>query len=257
MPKLHIQELSFTYPKADRPIFSALDLAVEEGEFLAVLGPSGCGKSTLLHILAGLDRPQGGRLLLDGAPISAPGADRGIVFQDYSLFPWMTAARNVAFCASQADRSLTPGGARALAMEYLSLVGLKGREDSYPGALSGGMRQRVAIAKTLAMGSPVMLFDEPFGALDPSTRIKLQGLLEQVWQQQSPRRTVVFVTHDIDEAMLLADRVVYLDKGAVRADFSIPFPRPRSRETLLSPEACALRKRCLKLFQESEAENDA
>lgn len=257
MPGLEARALTFSYPGSREPVLRELDLSVSAGEFLGILGPSGCGKSTLLHLLAGLEVPGDGTLLVGGAPLSGPGPDRGIVFQDYSLFPWMTAERNVSFCTRQARPGLTRRQADALARDYLAQVGLSGREHCYPAALSGGMRQRVAIAKTLAMGPAVMLFDEPFGALDPSTRVRLQCLLESVWLTLEPRRTVVFVTHDIDEALLLADRVVYLDRGAVRGEFTVPFSRPRGRDSLLTPQACALRKRCMRFFQESEAAADA
>lgn len=253
MAGLTLRGVDFAYQRREQshPVFEQLDMSFDEGTFTAVLGPSGCGKSTLLHLLAGLERPRGGEILVGGAAPRGPGPDRGIVFQDYSLFPWMTARRNISFCAMQAVKGLSRKAADARADEYLSLVGLGDKGSCYPSQLSGGMRQRVAIAKALAMDPAVLLFDEPFGALDPETRLRLQGLLERLWAEQSPHRTVVFVTHDIDEALYLADRILFLDGGAVRDTIPVPFPRPRAREMLLSPEACYFRKCCMRLFHES------
>ncbi len=258
MAKIELKNATYTYKEQARPYTAlrALSLAVGDGQFLGLLGPSGGGKSTLLRLLAGLAIPDAGAVLVSGKPVDGPGPDRGVVFQDYSLFPWMTARRNVAFCARQADRSLSKKQADARAFGLLESVGLADSAERYPKELSGGMRQRVALARVLAADPPVLLFDEPFGAVDPGARAGLQALLERVWSAGTPRKTVVFVTHDVEEALLLCDRIVYMDTGGIIDDFPVPFARPRERAVLLSPGACALRKRCLRLFNESGAQNE-
>ena len=206
-------------------------LQVREGEFVCLLGPSGSGKSTVLRLLAGLESPREGSIRVAGLPVVGPGIDRGVVFQDYSLFPWMSLIENVALAIGKAHPALTREQRRDLAEEYLDLVGLAEARTKYPGELSGGMCQRGAIARALAMGAPVLLMDEPFGALDPVNRTRLQDLLLEVWNSSRPARTIVFVTHDVDEALLLADRVVVLGAcpGRVIADLEVPIPRPRPR----------------------------
>ncbi|WP_326825427.1 ABC transporter ATP-binding protein [Streptosporangium sp. NBC_01756] len=189
--------------------FTALDdvsLDVRAGEFLTLVGPSGCGKSTLLDLLAGLTEPTSGRILLDGVPVDGPGLDRGIVFQQYALFPWRTALANVAFGL---EAKAVPKRERAeRAREYLDLVGLRGFEERYPHELSGGMRQRVAIARSLAFDPEVLLMDEPFAALDAQTRESLQEELLRIWEKTG--KTIVFITHGIDEAVYLGQRVAVM-----------------------------------------------
>jgi len=206
------------------------DLEVEESEFIVLLGPSGCGKSTLLRIVAGLERPTTGRVLLDGRPVSDPGPDRGMVFQSYTLFPWLSVEQNILF-GSRA----TPHRARQL----IASVGLRGFERHYPKMLSGGMQQRTALARALANDPRILLLDEPFGALDNQTRALMQELLLGIWE--ADRKTVLFVTHDIDEAIFMANRVVVLSArpGRVKADLKIDLPHPRHYTMKTTPEFSA------------------
>jgi NitT/TauT family transport system ATP-binding protein len=204
---------------------SKIDLEVRQGEFVCLLGPSGCGKSTLLNAIAGFVQPTAGEIHVDGRPVGAPGPDRGMVFQEYALFPWMTVAENVGFgleirkeARSEVDRKVG---------ELLSLFGLSEFRDRFPKDLSGGMRQRVAIARVLALDSPMLLMDEPFGALDALTRRNLQDELLRIWADL--RKTIVFVTHSIEEAIYLADRVMVMTyrPGTIKRVESIDLPRPR------------------------------
>ncbi len=212
---------------------SDANLTVENGEFITVLGPSGCGKSTLLHMLGGFEELTSGSITLDGEPITKPGRDRGMVFQQATLFPWRTIKSNVAWPLETDGMSRSQ--ARVRADELLSLVGLDGFADSYPGELSGGMRQRAAIARTLALEPSMLLMDEPFGALDSQTRELMQEELNRIWQQA--QLTVVFVTHDINEAVFLGDRVVVMSArpGRIVADTRIELDRPRGDETKRDP----------------------
>ncbi len=209
-------------------------------ELLCVIGPSGCGKSTLGRIIAGLDAPTTGEMLLDGKAIDGPGPDRGMVFQNYTLFPWLTVRRNVMF-GPEVSRHLSSSLAESEAQQWIDLVGLSRFADSYPHQLSGGMKQRVAIARALANRPRILIMDEPFGALDALTRAQMQSYLLQIWKNVDV--TIVFVTHDLDEAVYLADRVLVLDAhpGRVRELMEIPVPRPRSREQFLSPAFVAAR----------------
>jgi len=202
-----------------------IDLTVERGELVCLLGPSGCGKSTLLNAIAGFLHPTSGRILVDDAPVVGPGPDRGMVFQEYALFPWMTVADNVAFGLRM--KGVGRAAARQRAAELLGRLGLADFGDRYPKDLSGGMRQRVAIARVLAIDSPVLLMDEPFGALDALTRASLQDLLLGLWAELE--RTILFVTHSIDESIYLADRVVVMTyrPGTIRRDLRVDLPRPR------------------------------
>jgi NitT/TauT family transport system ATP-binding protein len=210
-------------------------------EFLCVIGPSGCGKSTLARIIAGLDAPTTGQMLLDDKPIEGPGPDRGMVFQSYTLFPWLTVRRNIMF-GPQVSRGLSDDTAESEAREWIDLVGLSRFADSYPHQLSGGMKQRVAIARALANRPRILLMDEPFGALDAQTRAQMQSYLLQIWKQVDI--TIVFITHDLDEAVYLADRVLVLDAhpGRFRELMEVPVPRPRTREQFLSPAFIAARQ---------------
>lgn len=226
MPEIIIEKLGFRYRETGTSVLSHMNLTVKNGEFLCVIGPSGCGKSTLLRLIAGLEQPEEGSICIDGRPIAGPGTDRMIVFQDYALFPWMTALKNVSFAIGQ-SKGKSRRQAIDEAEDMLRRVGLAEAADKYPFQLSGGMRQRVAIARALAMDTEILLMDEPFGALDARNREQLQKMLLKLRQDRKEKKTVVFVTHDIREAMLLADRVVFLENGAVSHGLSLDAQRPR------------------------------
>jgi len=240
---LDVRELSKTFPSASGPV-PALDRVTFQAhrrELLCVIGPSGCGKSTLGRIIAGLDVPTGGEMLLDGKAIEGPGPDRGMVFQNYTLFPWLTVRRNVMF-GPEVSRGVSAATAEAEAQQWIDLVGLSRFADSYPHQLSGGMKQRVAIARALANRPRILIMDEPFGALDALTRAQMQSYLLQIWKNVDV--TIVFVTHDLEEAVYLGDRVLVLDAhpGRVRELMEVPVPRPRTREQFDSPAFVAARQ---------------
>jgi NitT/TauT family transport system ATP-binding protein len=234
---LRVVDLSFAYPGGVQ-VLENINLRVSEGEFLCLLGASGSGKTTLLRLLAGLEFPSAGKIFWRDNPVSGPSIERGIVFQEYSLFPWLRLKDNVALAVRKSFKGYSKNEARDKANEYLAMVGLWDAGKKYPHELSGGMRQRGAIARTLALGSPVLLLDEPFGALDPGNRIRLQELLLEIWKSSSPRRTVVFVTHDVDEALFLGDRVLILGScpGRVIGEIAVPFQRPRVPDLLFEQE---------------------
>lgn len=214
-----------------------VDLAIKDGEFVALLGPSGCGKSTLLNLLAGFDTHSEGHLSFEGHAIERPGPDRGVVFQEAALFPWLTVWDNVTF--GPRVQRLPKADYENRAREMLRLVGLEAFKDALPAQLSGGMRQRVGIARVLVMKPRALLMDEPFGALDAQTRLTMQELLLDVWQKL--KITVLFVTHDIDEAVLLADRICVMSArpGRITREIAVTLPRPRSIENLISPDFMA------------------
>jgi NitT/TauT family transport system ATP-binding protein len=208
----------------------ALSLTVRDREFVSIVGPSGCGKSTLLRVIAGLLRPTSGEIRLNDLPVGGPGADRGMVFQSYTLFPWLTVQGNVEF--GPRLRGVVQDECRAVARRYIELVGLAGFEHAYPKELSGGMQQRAAIARALANAPEILLMDEPFGALDAQTRALMQELLLSVWEQT--HKTVLFVTHDIEEAILLSDRIYIMTArpGRIKVEIPVPIPRPRTVDVL-------------------------
>lgn len=213
----------------------SIDLTLGENEFVSVVGASGCGKSTLLSIIAGLTEPTEGTVHVAGEHITGPGRDRGVVFQGFTLFPWLTAQGNVEF-ALEEEKGLSKKERAEVAREHLALVGLDGFEDKYPAQLSGGMQQRVSIARSLSYRPKILLMDEPFGALDALTRREMQTLLTQIWEKH--RLTVMMITHDIDEAIITADRVVVMSRrpGKIRAELEVPLERPRRAEMASRPE---------------------
>jgi len=208
-------------------VLENVNLEVEQGEFVAIVGYSGSGKTTLVSMLAGLLMPDSGSVNVAGKPVRGPGPDRGVVFQNYSLLPWLTVFENIHLAVDQVFSSETEAAKRARTERYIGLVNLAHAKDRKPGQLSGGMRQRVSVARALAMDPAVLLLDEPLGALDALTRIEMQTLVEQVWQAEG--FTAVLVTHDVGEAVALADRVILLDRGGVAMDIAIDRPRPRRR----------------------------
>ena len=214
-----------------------VDLAIGRSEFVCMIGASGCGKSTLLRIIAGFEEPTTGSVAIDGRPVTGPGSDRGMVFQDYALFPWMTVRQNVSFGPRQ--RHLAREEIDRITDEFIKMVGLERFADRYPNQLSGGMKQRVAIARVLANNANILLMDEPFGALDALTREQLQNELLQIWKRTGV--TTIFVTHSVEEAVLLADRVLVMSAGPGRIDSDVRIDLPRPRD-VSSPEFNVLRR---------------
>jgi NitT/TauT family transport system ATP-binding protein len=251
--RLEVRDIRKTF-EGPRPIeaLGPFSLSLAENEFVSIVGTSGCGKSTLLMVAAGLTDPTAGEILVDGAAISGAGRDRGVVFQTYTLFPWMTARGNVEF-ALRGER-MTAADRRRVALENLELVGLATFADAYPRQLSGGMKQRVAIARSLCYRPRILLMDEPFGALDAQTRLLMQELLTRIWEAH--KLTVLFITHDVDEAVYISDRVVVMTNqpGRLKEEVAITLPRPRTIEVQETPEFLALRHRILtSIRQESLA----
>ena len=229
---ISVRNLSFSYGDNTSLILEDVNFDVPSGEFVCILGASGCGKSTLLRLIAGLEKPSHGEILLDGRRITGAGLDRGIVFQDYGLFPWITAGENIRLALEQKFPNWTKSQYIERTLQALKQVGLG--EDVYrklPKALSGGMKQRCAIAQVFATDPPVMLMDEPFGALDAVTRARLQDMLLSLWNGQEQRKTVIFVTHDVDEALLLAGRIIVIGQGKIIYDYTIPPDMKPTRET--------------------------
>jgi ABC-type nitrate/sulfonate/bicarbonate transport system ATPase subunit len=253
MPKLVIEGVSRTFPGvhggAPTRALEPVDLKIADNDFITILGPSGCGKSTLLRIVAGLDRPSTGRVLLDDRAVIGPGADRGVVFQSYTLFPWLTVQENIAY--GLREKGVAQSQRREIVSAYIEKVGLRGFENHYPKQLSGGMQQRTAIARAIANDPAILLLDEPFGALDNQTRALMQELLLGIWERE--RKTVLFVTHDIEEAIFLAARVVVMTArpGRIKADIPVDLPHPRHYRMKTSPEFSELKAR---LTEEIRAE---
>jgi NitT/TauT family transport system ATP-binding protein len=251
MTKLKLDKVTLEFfPRTGAPVVALDDVSLEvaEQEFAVIVGPSGCGKSSLLRLVAGLVEPTRGRITLDGIPVTRPGKDRGMVFQSYTLFPWLNVRDNVEF-------GLRIGGIpaekrRHISDHFINEVGLEGFEKAYPKQLSGGMMQRVALARALANDPEILLMDEPFGALDSQTRSLMQELLLQIWEHS--QKTVLFITHDIDEAILLGDRVHVMTArpGRIKERVEIDLARPRSVDLLTSPEFIALKRRIMGLIHD-------
>lgn len=226
-PHIQISKVSKIFSSGEREVVALddIDLDIKPGEFICLLGPSGCGKSTLLNAVAGFSPPTAGSILVDGEPVQKPGPDRGMVFQEYALFPWMTVEKNIAFGLE--IKKLPKSQIKEKVSALLAMLNLQDFRDRYPKDLSGGMRQRVAIARVLALDAPIMLMDEPFGALDSLTRRSLQDELLRIWTEF--KKTILFVTHSIDESIYLADRIVVMTyrPGKIKKDVSVTLPRPR------------------------------
>jgi NitT/TauT family transport system ATP-binding protein len=248
--RIAVDNFALRYDTRDGEVEAVSDVSihVDPGEFVSIIGPSGCGKSTLLNAVAGFLKATSGSVTVDGEPVAGPSAERGMVFQQYSLFPWKTVRGNVEFGLKMRgmDRHHREQAARTL----LGLAGLLSFENQYPDSLSGGMKQRVGIVRALATGPKVLLLDEPFGALDAQTRVIMQQILTNMWQRL--KISVLFVTHDIDEAIFLSDRVYCMTArpGAIKAEIKVPLERPRQQSMMMSSEFLAQRRRLTALIRE-------
>lgn len=257
MAKLLVKGVDKTYTSKSKgqqiEALRNINMAVEENEFAVIVGPSGCGKSTLLNIIAGLEHCDGGEILMDGKrSILSPGADRGMVFQSYTLFPWLTVKQNVEFGLRL--KKLPVSQREAVSKHYISAVGLGGFENVLPKELSGGMKQRVAIARTMANRPEILLMDEPFGALDAQTRVVMQEMLVDVWQKE--QSTVLFITHDIDEAVLLGTKIYVMSRrpGRIRAELEVKLPGKRGHHSMALPEFMEIKTNIMNmLWEESKA----
>lgn len=239
--KIQVQNINKTFELGNER-FEALgdvSLKVDENEFITVVGPSGCGKSTLMNILAGLDEPTGGTAFVDGREVDGPSPERGVIFQQYALFPWLTVRENVEFGLKTAKAPTEER--RRTAQHFIDMVGLTDFADALPKTLSGGMKQRCAIARAYSMNPSILLMDEPFGALDALTRVRMQEHLLQTWEKE--KRTIVFITHDVDEAAFLANRVIVMAArpGRIHRVIDVDLPYPRTEEVRLSPEFAEVR----------------
>lgn len=248
--RIEVENFALSYDTLDGPVEAVTSAAihVNPGEFVSIIGPSGCGKSTLLNAVAGFLKPTRGVVTVDDEPVTGPSAERGMVFQQYSLFPWKTVRENVEFGLKMkhVDKSSRERAARTL----LGITGLLAFENQYPDRLSGGMKQRVGIVRALATGPKVLLLDEPFGALDAQTRVIMQQILTNMWQRL--KISVLFVTHDIDEAIFLSDRVYCMTArpGSIKAEIAIPLERPRQQSMMMSSEFLGLRRGLMSLIRE-------
>jgi NitT/TauT family transport system ATP-binding protein len=254
-PKIKLESItkSFQRDRLNRSKLIAvqdLNIEIPDGELAVILGPSGCGKTTILRFIAGLDVPDSGRVLVDGREIDGPSRDRGMVFQAYTSFPWLTVRQNIKFGLAFSGSDLSAESVENEIESYIDLVGLKGFEDAYPNVLSGGMRQRVAIARTLIADPSILLMDEPFGALDSQTRGIMQEQLVEIWEHLD--KTIVFVTHDLEEAIFLADEIYVLTPRPARLKATMPvhLGRPRDPETKTSDEFLKLRRDLIELTHE-------
>jgi NitT/TauT family transport system ATP-binding protein len=247
IPKVEVKGLSKTFEASKKAkateVLRDINFEIREGEILCLLGPSGCGKTTVLSILAGFQQPTRGEVAVSGRRVSKPGPDRGVIFQEHGLFPWRTVQENVLFGPHMSGRN--DPETLALAEEYIGLIGLKGFEHHYPHQLSGGMQQRVSIARVLVNRPDILLMDEPFGKLDAQTRATMQILLLDVWEKLRP--TVLFITHDIDEAIFLGDRIFVMSchPGTIAHEIDVGLSRPRDYEIIASPEYLEIKRRIL------------
>lgn len=252
-----IKDLSFSYPGTDKLVLKDINMDVAEGEFVSILGQSGCGKSTLLRLLAGLEKQTSGEILIDGKPFSGPSLSRGVVFQDYGLFPWMTAGENIMLALRQRFPERDKKELREVAVNMLQSVGLdKGIYNKLPKELSGGMKQRCAIARAFGIDPPILLMDEPFGALDAVTRARLQDMVLELWRKQEPKKTVFFVTHDVDEAILLSTKIFVLGQSPSNVIFNCDIPsdgRPTRETQFEDPKFLNLRNTLIRYINQDVA----
>ncbi|MGE0718365.1 MAG: ABC transporter ATP-binding protein [Alphaproteobacteria bacterium] len=252
MARVTISAVERTFPgvRGGQPTraLDPVDITIGDNDFVAILGPSGCGKSTLLRAVAGLDRPTGGTIAVDGTPVERPGADRGMVFQSYTLFPWLTVRQNIGF--GPRERGVPEAERNRIADALMAKVGLTGFAEHYPRMLSGGMQQRTALARALANDPKILLLDEPFGALDHQTRALMQELLLSVWE--ADRKTVLFVTHDIEEAVFMANRVLVMTArpGRIKSEVTVPLPHPRHWRMKTMPEFARLKEELTEAIRE-------
>lgn len=258
MAEISIRDIDmyFRINKKPTKVLDKVNLEIKEGEFVSIVGPSGCGKSTLISLVSGLQFPNSGQVLVNSRKVTGPGSDRGVVFQDYTLFPWMTILENIIFALEEVEKGLKKKELQAKGRQFLDIVGLEDFANNYPSELSGGMQQRVAIARAYALNPGILLMDEPFGAADALTRTHLQDLLLHLWE--ADRKTVLVVTHDIDEALFLSDKVVVMTRrpSSVKEIVEINFERPRNRAKLVqSPEYLALKSDMLTLLHEELSES--
>ncbi|MDH4553829.1 ABC transporter ATP-binding protein [Pseudomonas sp. BN417] len=247
--RLRVEQVSLRYQTPDGQTFTALEnvsLSVPDQQFAVLVGPSGCGKSSLLYLTAGLAEPTSGSIFVGGKRVEGPGADRGMVFQSYTLFPWLSVRQNIEFGLKR--KGMVAAEREEIVDFYLNEVGLAQFADRYPKQLSGGMMQRVAIARALANDPQILLMDEPFGALDSQTRMQMQQLLLRVWEHS--KKTVVFVTHDIDEAILLGDRVYVMGArpGRIKREMDVPMPRPRDMDMVMERQFIEMKREILGLL---------
>jgi NitT/TauT family transport system ATP-binding protein len=242
IPKVQIKDVKKIYEgrNGQTIALNGANLDIYDNEFICVVGPSGCGKSTLLNIIAGLHEATSGEVLVDGVKVEGTGVDRGVVFQQYALFPWLTVKKNVMF-GLNLKKGMTDAEREEIALKYIKMVGLEKFVDSYPKELSGGMKQRVAIARAYAVNPSILLMDEPFGALDAQTRTQLQTELLKTWEEE--KKTCFFITHDVEEAILLASRVVVMSArpGRIKEVIDIDIPYPRNQETKMLPRFTELK----------------
>ena len=250
-PRLQVDKVSLRYQKPDGGVFTALDkvsFEVPDQQFAVLVGPSGCGKSSLLYLTAGLNEPTEGEIYVGGQQVQGPGADRGMVFQSYTLFPWLTVRQNVEFGLKR--RGMAAAQRKEIVDYYVNEVGLTGFADNYAKQLSGGMMQRVAIARALANDPQILLMDEPFGALDSQTRLQMQQLLLRVWGNS--KKTVLFVTHDIDEAILLGDRVYVMGArpGRIKQILDVPIERPRTLDMVMERSFIDMKRKIFGLLHD-------
>ena len=257
MGSIKVSNLSFSYTGDERLILKDINMGVDTGEFVCILGQSGCGKSTLLRLLAGLEKPTEGEITVGGRPVGGAGLDKGVVFQDYGLFPWMKAGENIMLALRQRFPGKDKKELKQIAIEMLKAVGLE--ESVYhklPKELSGGMKQRCAIAQAFSIDPPILLMDEPFGALDAVTRAKIQDLVGELWSRQDPKKTVFFVTHDVDEALLLGNRIVVLGQSPSNIIYECRLSeeqRPARETQFDNPETLKLRNELIRQINKDVA----